>query len=56
MWGLNRVLNGFALDLMPWLIAASLAGAVGIALVSGLYPARRSSTMTPMDAIRHREA
>jgi putative ABC transport system permease protein len=56
VWGLNRVLTGFALDLRPWLIAASLAGAVAIALVSGLYPAWRASTMTPMDAIRHSEA
>ena len=56
VWGLNRMLSGFALDLRPWLIAASLAGAVAIALVSGLYPAWRASTMTPMDAIRHSEA
>ena len=49
VWGLNRVLTGFALDLRPWLIAASLAGAVAIALVSGLYPAWRASTMTPLD-------
>lgn len=54
--GLNRVLTGFALDLRPWLIAASFAGAVAIALVSGHYPAWRASTMTPMDAIRHVEA
>jgi putative ABC transport system permease protein len=56
VWGLNRMLTGFALDLRPWLIAVSLAGAVAIALLSGLYPAWRASTMTPMDAIRHVEA
>ena len=48
----NRLLTGFALDLSPWLVAASLAAAVAIAVLSGLYPAWKASTMTPMDAIR----
>ena len=30
----------------------SLAGAVSVAILSGLYPAWKASTMTPMDAIR----
>ncbi len=49
----NRFLHGFALDLNPWLIAASLAASLGIAMLSGLYPAWKASRMTPMDAIRH---
>ena len=40
--GLNRFAHGFALDLRPWLIAVSLAGALAIALLSGLYPAWRA--------------
>jgi putative ABC transport system permease protein len=50
---LNRFLEGFSLDLSPWLLAASLAGALIIATLSGLYPAWKASRMTPMDAIRH---
>jgi putative ABC transport system permease protein len=49
----NRFLEGFSLELSPWLIAASLAAALGIATLSGLYPAWKASRMTPMDAIRH---
>ena len=49
----NRLLDGFSLDLSPWLVAASLAGALAIATLSGLYPAWKASRMTPMDAIRH---
>jgi putative ABC transport system permease protein len=49
----NRFLSGFQLELRPWLVAASLAGAVAVAVLSGLYPAWKASTMTPMDAIRH---
>lgn len=49
----NRFLTEFALDMSVWLIVASLAGALVIATVSGLYPAWRASRMTPMDAIRH---
>lgn len=48
----NRFLTDFALDLRPWLIGVSLAGAVTIAVLAGLYPAWRASRMTPMDAIR----
>lgn len=50
---LNRFLEGFSLDLSPWLLAASLTGALIIATLSGLYPAWKASRMTPMDAIRH---
>jgi putative ABC transport system permease protein len=50
---LNRFLAGFELELRPWLVAASLAGAAAVAVLSGLYPAWKASTMTPMDAIRH---
>jgi putative ABC transport system permease protein len=50
---LNRVLSGFELALSPWLLIASLAAALAIATLSGLYPAWRASRMTPMDAIRH---
>ena len=49
----NRFLAGFELELRPWLVAASLGGAVAVAVLSGLYPAWKASTMTPMDAIRH---
>lgn len=52
----NRFLNGFELNLRPWLIATSLLCALSIAVLSGLYPAWRASTMTPMDAIRRSEA
>jgi putative ABC transport system permease protein len=50
---LNRFLEGFRLELSPWLMAASLGGSLAIATVSGLYPAWKASRMTPMDAIRH---
>jgi putative ABC transport system permease protein len=49
----NRLLNGFELALSPWLLVCSLAAALAIATLSGLYPAWRASRMTPMDAIRH---
>ena len=49
----NRVLEGFKLDLRPWLVSASVAAALAIAILAGLYPAWRASRMTPMDAIRH---
>ena len=48
----NRFLDGFTLELRPWLVAVGLAGAVSVALLSGLYPAWKASKMTPMDAIR----
>jgi putative ABC transport system permease protein len=48
----NRLLAGFELGLTSWLVAASLAAAVAVAVLSGLYPAWKASTMTPMDAIR----
>jgi putative ABC transport system permease protein len=50
---INRFLDGFSLDLKPWLVAVSLAGSLAIATLSGLYPAWKASRMTPMDAIRH---
>ena len=49
----NHFVTGFTLNMRPWLVAVSLAGALLIAMVSGLYPAWRASRMTPMDAIRH---
>ena len=49
----NRFLEGFSLDLSPALVAISVAGALAIATLSGLYPAWKASRMTPMDAIRH---
>jgi putative ABC transport system permease protein len=49
----NQLLTGFELELRPWVLAASLAGAVAVAVLAGLYPAWKASTMTPMDAIRH---
>ncbi|MBV8228694.1 MAG: ABC transporter permease [Planctomycetaceae bacterium] len=49
----NRLMAaGFELKLGPWLFAASLAAAVAVAVLSGLYPAWKATTMTPMDAIR----
>jgi putative ABC transport system permease protein len=53
VFSVNRFLQGFALDLSLWLIATSLAASLGIAVLSGLYPAWKASRMTPMDAIRH---
>ena len=47
----NRLLAGFRLELTPWLVAASLACAMAVAVLSGLYPAWKAPTMTPMDAI-----
>ncbi len=49
----NRFLRDFSLDLSPGLVAVSVAGALAIATLSGLYPAWKASRMTPMDAIRH---
>ena len=48
----NRLMTGFELQLGLGLVAASLAAAVAVAVVSGLYPAWKAATMTPMDAIR----
>jgi putative ABC transport system permease protein len=48
----NRFLDGFELDLNLGLIVTSLAVAIAIATLAGLYPAWRASRMTPMDAIR----
>ena len=48
----NRLMSGFELRLGPGLVAASLAAAVVVAVLSGLYPAWKATTMTPMDAIR----
>ena len=48
----NRFLDGFTLELRPWLVAVGLAGALSVALLAGLYPAWKASRMTPMDAIR----
>jgi len=50
---INRFLDGFSLDLNPWLVVVGLAGSLAIATLSGLYPAWKASRMTPMDAIRH---
>jgi putative ABC transport system permease protein len=52
VFAVNRYLSGFELDLRPWLIAASLAGALAIATLAGLYPAWKAATLPPMDAIR----
>jgi putative ABC transport system permease protein len=51
---LNALLAKFELrlELTPGLIAASIAAAVVVATLAGLYPAWRASRMTPMDAIR----
>jgi putative ABC transport system permease protein len=49
----NRFLSDFELDLRPSLPAISMATALLIATLSGLYPAWRASRMTPMDAIRN---
>jgi putative ABC transport system permease protein len=53
VFAVNRFLQGFALDLSPWLLVVSVVGALAIATMSGLYPAWKASRMTPMDAIRH---
>jgi putative ABC transport system permease protein len=52
----NRMLEGFKLDLSLWLVSSSVAAALAIATLAGLYPAWRASRMTPMDAIRHTTA
>jgi putative ABC transport system permease protein len=52
VYGVNRLIEGFELEMGPRLLAMSLAAALGIATLAGLYPAWRASRMTPMDAIR----
>ena len=37
----------------PWSIFASLAIAIGVGVVFGLYPARRAAMMDPIEALRH---
>jgi putative ABC transport system permease protein len=37
----------------PWSIIASLAIAIGVGVVFGLYPARRAALMDPIEALRH---
>jgi putative ABC transport system permease protein len=49
----NRFLEGFSLEMSAGLIMTSLAAALAIATLAGLYPAWKASRMTPMDAIRH---
>ena len=48
----NHFLAGFQIEMRPSLVMVSLAGAVSVAILAGLYPAWKASTMTPMDAIR----
>jgi putative ABC transport system permease protein len=52
---LNYLLTRFELrlDLTAELVAVSIATAILIATVAGLYPAWRASRLTPMDAIRN---
>lgn len=44
--------GGSLISISPELIAFSLAFSVGLGLICGLYPAFRSSRLTPMEAIR----
>jgi putative ABC transport system permease protein len=37
----------------PWSIIASLAIAIGVGVIFGLYPARRAAMMDPIEALRH---
>ena len=37
----------------PWSIVASLAIAIGVGMLFGLYPARRAALMDPIEALRH---
>jgi putative ABC transport system permease protein len=37
----------------PWSIIASLAIAIGVGVLFGLYPARRAAMMDPIEALRH---
>jgi len=37
----------------PWSIIASLAIAIGVGVIFGLYPARRAALMDPIEALRH---
>jgi putative ABC transport system permease protein len=37
----------------PWSIIASLAIAIGVGMIFGLYPARRAAMMDPIEALRH---
>jgi putative ABC transport system permease protein len=53
VFAVNRFLSEFTLDLSPGFLLVSVASALAIATLSGLYPAWRASRMTPMDAIRH---
>ena len=46
------MVNGWRLELPPWLFAAGIGAAMLVGTVSGLYPALRASRLAPMDALR----
>ena len=46
------VVNGWRVELPPWLLLVGLGAAMLVGAVSGAYPAARASRLPPMDALR----
>ena len=44
--------NGVQLSIPWWLALGAVAIAVGVGIVSGIYPARKATKMSPLEAIR----
>ena len=44
--------NGIRLSIPWWLALGAVAIAAGVGIVSGIYPARKATKMSPLEAIR----